>query len=227
MSREKRSPVVSLSSCLDAGPAPDLYFSCNPDKIVEGLLAPAPRDPGTSREEDPVMKHCVLTPDFEKRENAPPITISKHIQKKLAKVFILQLVSTPYPLLLCAQATRDASTGSKWFHMSAPQLTPQLKNDLRLLKMRNALDPSRHYKANDSKEIPRYFQVGRVVADSADFYSSRIPKRQQGQTLVDELLSNDQFQTYHRKKYLELQDKFMSGTARRKKVLFKKKFKKA
>lgn len=111
--------------------------------------------------------------------------------------------------------------------MSAPQLTPQLRNDLRLLKMRNVLDPSRHYKANDSKEIPRYFQVGRVVADSADFYSSRLPKRQQGQTLVDELLTNDQFQTYHRKKYLELQDKFMSGTGRRKKVLFKKKFKKA
>ena len=26
--------------------------------------------------------------------------------------------------------------------------------------MRSSLDPSRHYKANDSKEAPRYFQVG-------------------------------------------------------------------
>lgn len=83
---ERKSPVVSLSSCLDAGPAPDLYFSCNPDKMVEGLLAPTPRGLEGLVEENAVMKHCVLTPDFEKRESAPPITISKHTQKKLAKV---------------------------------------------------------------------------------------------------------------------------------------------
>lgn len=104
-------------------------------------------------------------------------------------------------------------------------MTPQLKNDLRLLQMRNALDPSHHYKANDSKKLPRYFQVGRVVAGSADFYSGRIPRRQQKQTLVDELLDSDHFQTYHRKKYLELQSKFMSGTQRRKNIPMKKKFK--
>ena len=110
--------------------------------------------------------------------------------------------------------------------MPAPQLTPQLKNDLKLLQMRGALDPARHYKANDSKKLPRYFQVGRVVADSADFYSGRIPQRQRKQTLVDELLSDEAFQKYHKKKYLELQDKFKSGTERRKNITFKKKFKK-
>lgn len=124
------------------------------------------------------------------------------------------------------QVAREASTGSKWFDMQAPQLTPQLKNDLRLLRMRNALDPAHHYKANDSSKPPRYFQVGRVVADSADFYSARIPRRQQKQTLVDELLANQQFEKYHRKKYLELQAKFSSGTRRRKNISLKKKFKK-
>lgn len=96
---ERQSPGLSLSSCLDAGPAPDLYFSCNPDKLVEGLLAPTPRGIGTSRlEENPVMKHCVLTPDFEKRESAPPITISKHTQKKLAKVLAPYSSNIIYPL---------------------------------------------------------------------------------------------------------------------------------
>lgn len=124
------------------------------------------------------------------------------------------------------QVAREASTGSKWFNMQAPQMTPQLKNDLHLLRMRNALDPAQHYKANDSSKLPRYFQVGRVVADSADFYSARIPRRQQKQTLVDELLASEQFQKYHHKKYLELQTKFGSGTKRRKSMPLKKKFKK-
>ena len=43
--------------------------------------------------------------------------------------------------------------------MPAPQLTQELKNDLKLLRMRNALDPARHYKTADSKNLPRYFQV--------------------------------------------------------------------
>lgn len=45
--------------------------------------------------------------------------------------------------------------------MKAPEMTTELKNDLKLLRMRNALDPSQHYKASDWKKLPRYFQVGR------------------------------------------------------------------
>ena len=41
--------------------------------------------------------------------------------------------------------------------MAAPELTAELKNDLRALQLRNAIDPKQHYKAND--ELPKYFQV--------------------------------------------------------------------
>ena len=43
--------------------------------------------------------------------------------------------------------------------MRAQELTPELKNDLRALQLRSAIDPKQHYKANDSKELPKYFQV--------------------------------------------------------------------
>ena len=43
--------------------------------------------------------------------------------------------------------------------MGAPEMTSELRNDLKLLKMRNALNPSQHYKASDWKKLPRYFQV--------------------------------------------------------------------
>ena len=53
----------------------------------------------------------------------------------------------------------DRSAGKEWFDLPATAITPELKNDLRILKMRGALDPSRHYKKNDTKELPKYFQV--------------------------------------------------------------------
>ena len=53
----------------------------------------------------------------------------------------------------------DRSAGKQWFDLPATTVTPELKNDLKILKMRGALDPSRHYKKNDTKELPKYFQV--------------------------------------------------------------------
>ena len=80
---------------------------------------------------------------------APDIKFLEHFQCIDADLFL--------------QAERSKSAGSGWFDMPAPQLTPELKNDLRLLRMRGALDPARHYKKTHSKATPRYFQVCRPV----------------------------------------------------------------
>ena len=46
--------------------------------------------------------------------------------------------------------------------------------------------------------IMHYFikQIGTVVEGSADFYTSRIPKRQRKSNLIDELLSDAEFRRY-------------------------------
>lgn len=94
---EKSDPdhVVAL----DPGPQPDLYFSCDPDKMLDNLLVPLTRrrhGEGGLRgkgkgglkaiRQEEVMKDCIITPDFERKECAPPITISKHAHKKIVKV---------------------------------------------------------------------------------------------------------------------------------------------
>lgn len=43
--------------------------------------------------------------------------------------------------------------------MKAPEMTDELKNDLKALKMRAAIDPKRFYKKNDREGLPKYFQV--------------------------------------------------------------------
>ena len=54
---------------------------------------------------------------------------------------------------------REKTKGSDWFHMKAPEMTPELQNELDVLKMRSAIDPTRFYKRADAATQPKYFQV--------------------------------------------------------------------
>ncbi len=86
-SGDSKHQLLSLSSCLDPGPQSDLYFSCDPDMEVEDNVLP----PHTQRSKvavphKGVRKDCVISPDFEQRECAPPIKISRYAHKKMAKV---------------------------------------------------------------------------------------------------------------------------------------------
>lgn len=59
------------------------------------------------------------------------------------------------------QKERQKTAGDGWFGMRAPELTDELKNDLKALKMRASMDPKRFYKKNDRDGFPKYFQVYR------------------------------------------------------------------
>ncbi|XP_006810900.1 deoxynucleotidyltransferase terminal-interacting protein 2-like, partial [Neolamprologus brichardi] len=122
-----------------------------------------------------VMKKSVIGPDFEKKDAVPPYSESKHALK------------------LKRRAEREKSTGDGWFNMKAPEITQELKGDLQVLKMRASLDPKRFYKKNDRDGFPKYFQVGTVVDNAADFYHSRIPKKERKRTIVEELLADAEF----------------------------------
>ena len=98
---------------------------------------------------------------------------------------------------------RERTTGPNWFNMPAAELTEEKKRDLLVLQMRKALDPKRFYKKNDSKEFSRYFQVGTVIDNPADFYHSRIPKKDRKRTFVEELLADAEFKKKSKKKYIE------------------------
>ncbi|GLJ13952.1 hypothetical protein SUGI_0223050 [Cryptomeria japonica] len=93
--------------------------------------------------------------------------------------------------------------GTKWFDMPAQIITSELKKDLQLLKLRNVIDPKRHYKADDSKGLPKYFQVGTVIEPATEFYSARLTKKEHKPTIADELLSNPDLSRYRKRKNAE------------------------
>lgn len=56
------------------------------------------------------------------------------------------------------------TAGPGWAEMRAHELTPEVKRELQLVRMRGALDPKRFYRTSDmKKELPKYFQMGTVV----------------------------------------------------------------
>ncbi|MBZ3883892.1 Deoxynucleotidyltransferase terminal-interacting protein 2 [Sciurus carolinensis] len=99
---------------------------------------------------------------------------------------------------------RQKTAGDGWFGMKAPELTDELKNYLKALKMRASMVPKRFYKKNDRDGFPKYFQVGTVVDNPADFYHSGIPKKQRKRTIVEELLADSEFRKYNRRNYTEI-----------------------
>lgn len=111
----------------------------------------------------------------------------------------------PKKLKKMARKQVKDTLGDKWFDMPAQTITPELKKDLQLLKLRNVVDPKRHYKADDAKGLPKYFQVGTVIEPASEFYSGRLTKKERKPTIADELLSDSAFEQYRKRKHLEIE----------------------
>jgi hypothetical protein len=92
------------------------------------------------------------------------------------------------------------------------EVTPELRRDLQLLKMRNVLDPKRHYKNSDSKsDIPAFSHVGTIVEGPTEFYNSRINKKDRKQTFVEEVLAQEESSGKFKRKYDDIIKSKSSG----------------
>lgn len=103
------------------------------------------------------------------------------------------------------RTTGKDNAGPAWFNMPAPERTPELEQDIRLLSMRAALDPKQHYRKGERIGQGKYFQVGTVIQDSTGHYSDRLTRRQRGNSMLDTLMRDTERQQYLKKKFDLLQ----------------------
>ncbi|GFN98277.1 deoxynucleotidyltransferase terminal-interacting protein 2 [Plakobranchus ocellatus] len=116
------------------------------------------------------------------------------------------------------KAEREKTLGKKWFEMRAPEVDSATRMDMEMIRMRGVLDPKRFYKSNDRGGLPKYFQMGTVVDEGTDFYSSRLTKKQRKQTLVEELMADANVRQYNKRKYSEVQQKMRNKKFKGKKT---------
>ena len=98
----------------------------------------------------------------------------------------------------------DNTAGSGWFNMNPHAMTDSLKTDLAIIRNRNYLDPKKFYKSSDSFE-GKVLQVGTVIEGSAEFYSSRLAKRDRRQNLTEEVMADSNVSNYAKRKFYEVQ----------------------
>lgn len=108
--------------------------------------------------------------------------------------------------------------------MPATEVTDEMRNELKVIQMRSVLDPKHFYKKNDLKVLPKYFQIGTVQRSPLDHYSERHTRKTK-KSLVDELLEDEAFQKFNKRKYKEViqrTDKYAHRKAMKKMKKLKK-----
>ena len=107
------------------------------------------------------------------------------------------------------------NAGNGWFNMPAVEYTPELRRDMRLLKLRGAYDPKRFYKTDDTSKLPKHFQIGTVVEGAADFYGARMTKKERKRTLTEEIASNPEITAARKKRFKKLQEEHANTLGRK------------
>lgn len=115
-------------------------------------------------------------------------------------------------LLMIVRQAKKATAGPSWYNLPKTNLTPALKRDLDLLRMRSVLDPKRFYKKENTKaKAPEFSQIGTVIEGPTDFFSGRIPKKLRKRTLAEEVLEGERESGKLISQYDEVQKKRTSG----------------
>lgn len=91
-------------------------------------------------------------------------------------------------------------------------MTPELKRDLQLLRMRSVLDPKRHYKRENLRNrVPEFSEVGTIIEGPTEYFSARLTRKERKQTFAEEILAGRVATHRFKTKYNEIQEAKTSG----------------
>jgi hypothetical protein len=110
-----------------------------------------------------------------------------------------------------AKKKAPETAGKGWYNLPATPLTAAIKHDLRIISMRNYLDPKRFYKKDGGrKQFPKYFQIGTMIgSESTDPYatSSGGGGGGDGGHFVRDVLDDYKTSSYLKRTFSKTQDK--------------------
>jgi hypothetical protein len=162
-----------------------------------------------SWEKLPKIDHSLDLPKGISAKSAGPIHLSENANASSDNLSFRK-IEDPVSVRREEKAKKDATAGSKWFDMPKGEMTPEIKRDLQLLKMRHVLDPKRHYR-KDNSPLPTYFQSGTIIEGNTEYFSARLSKKERKNTIADEILADSDAKKYFKRKYHDVQMQSTSG----------------
>lgn len=110
-----------------------------------------------------------------------------------------------------AEFVENKPCSRKFHDLAETKMTPEIARDLKIIKMRNYLDPKRFYKSADSKNLPTKFEIGTIVSGSFDSSAERVSKKQRRSTIVQEIMSDTKIKKYAKKTFINSQNEKLKG----------------
>ena len=98
------------------------------------------------------------------------------------------------------------STGPKWFNMKAPELTTELKQELKAVQLGKLSEPFQFHKKNDRKGYAKFFQIGTIQDNILDGKANRLKKHEIKNRIAEQLLDYDLEQNFTLRKFNEYQE---------------------
>ena len=98
------------------------------------------------------------------------------------------------------------TTGPKWFNMRAPELTTELKQELKAVQLGRLSEPFQFHKKNDRKGYAKFFQIGTIQDNILDGKASRLKKSEIKNSIAEQLLDFDLQQNFTLRKFNEYQE---------------------
>ena len=98
------------------------------------------------------------------------------------------------------------TTGPKWFNMRAPELTTELKQELKAVQIGGLSEPYQFHKKSDRKGYAKFFQIGTIQDNILDGKASRLKKSEIKNSIAEQLLDFDIEQNFTLRKFNEYQE---------------------
>ena len=99
------------------------------------------------------------------------------------------------------------TTGPKWFNMKAPELTTELKQELKAVELGKLSEPFQFHKKSDRKGFAKFFQIGTIQDNILDGKANRLKKSEIKNRIAEQLLDFDVEQNFTLRKFNEYQEK--------------------
>ncbi|KAF2490559.1 rRNA-processing protein FCF2 [Lophium mytilinum] len=129
-----------------------------------------------------------------------------------SKANAVRKVEDPLKIKKRKDEEKKATTGPEWFNLPKTELTPELRRDLKLLKMRDVIDPKRFYKkSGKTSEVPEFSQIGTIIEGPTEYYTGRLLNKERKNTFADEVLATEAKTGRFKSKYNDIQASKTSG----------------
>ncbi|KAL2132665.1 hypothetical protein VTI74DRAFT_3535 [Chaetomium olivicolor] len=184
---------------------------CLPDDEIDRLLAEAEARLSGSGSSDAVAVAPVAPAAKVPATVAAPVAATAG-EQTAAPEKKSEKLSVRVPQLAQKKKGPKDNLGTDWYNMPRTNLTPELKRDLQLLRMRDVVAMGKQFFKKDSRKdfIPEYSQVGTIIAGATDGVNGRLTRKERKRTIVEEVLSTENVGKF-KSKYLDIQEQKRSG----------------